>query len=241
MNVRMRFRRESCTACSTTRRSPSIVSEYRSVVQRFLRNVRRAGSTASPGPVKVRLDCRTSNGETMRYQPAVLLAFLLTAGSPTGVLPIAQPNDNRTPAGTVSDSGLTLSLEARRVMWYPEGDSLRGRFTEAFGESGKEPTVPGPLARVRAGTVVRLRVSNTDLQDTLRIVLAPALMRGIDTLKVAPGGTGEMRFTASQPGNHFYRALTKDVQSQGFLMKGLLGGAIVVDSASGMPRADRVL
>lgn len=177
----------------------------------------------------------------MRYQPAVLLAVLFVGGAPAGVLPTAQPNDNRTPAGTVGDSGVTLSLEAKRVMWHPDGDSLRGRFTEAFGESGKEPMVPGPLVRVRAGTVVRFRVSNADIPDTLQFLLATPLMQGLDTLRVPPGQTGEMRFTASQPGNYFYRALTKDVQSQAFLMKGLLAGAIVVDSASGTPRADRVL
>jgi FtsP/CotA-like multicopper oxidase with cupredoxin domain len=66
-------------------------------------------------------------------------------------------------------------------------------------------------------------------------------MRGLDTLKVAPGQTGEMRVTISQPGNYYYRAETKDVQSQTFLMKGLLAGALVVDSATGTPRADRIL
>ena len=177
----------------------------------------------------------------MRYQPAVLLAVLFAGGAPPGALPTAQPNDNRTAAGIVGDSGVTLSLEAKRVMWYPDGDSLRGRFTEAFAESGKEPMVPGPLVRVRAGTVVRFRVSNAEISDTLRFLLTAPLMRGIDTLKVPPGQTGEMRVTASQPGNYFYHALTKDVQSQAFQMKGLLAGAIVVDSASGTPRADRVL
>jgi manganese oxidase len=177
----------------------------------------------------------------MRSLPAFFLAFMLTGGAPGAVLPVAQPNDNRMAAGTVSDSGVTLSLEAKRVMWHPDGDSLRGRFTEAFAETGKEPMVPGPIVRVRAGTAVRVRVSNTDLADTLRFILAPPLMRGVDTLNVPPGQTGEMRFTPSQPGNFFYRAVTKDVQSQAFAIKGLLAGAIVVDSATGPVRADRVL
>ena len=175
----------------------------------------------------------------MRYQPAFLLAVLVAGATPSGVLPTAQPNDNRTPAGIVGDSGVTLSLEAKRVMWYPNGDSLRGRSTEAFGESGKEPSVPGPFVRVRAGAVVRFRVTNTDIPDTLRFLLTPALMRGVDTLVVPPGQTGEMRFTASQPGNYYYRALTRDVQSQ-LGIKGVLAGAIIVDSASGTPRPDRV-
>jgi FtsP/CotA-like multicopper oxidase with cupredoxin domain len=49
-----------------------------------------------------------------------------------------------------------------------------------------------------------------------------------------------MRFTPSQSGNYFYRAATKDVQSQAFQIKGLLAGAIVVDSAAGPVRDDRV-
>jgi FtsP/CotA-like multicopper oxidase with cupredoxin domain len=176
----------------------------------------------------------------MRYQPAVLLAVLFSGGAPAAVLPIAQPNDNRTAAGVVSDSGVTISLDAKRVMWHPDGDSLRGRFTEAFGEPGKEPTVPGPLVRVRAGTPIRFRVSNTEVPDTLLFALPAPLMRGLDTLRVPPGQTGEMRVTITQPGNYYYRAQTKDVQSQTFLIKGLLAGAMVVDSASGTPRADRI-
>ena len=177
----------------------------------------------------------------MRYPPAVLLAFLLTGSAPASLVPIAQPNDNRTPAGAVSDSGVTLNLEARRVMWHPNGDSLRGRSTEAFSEAGKAPTVPGPLVRVRAGTQVRFRVNNADIPDTLRFLLSLPLMRGLDTLKVPPGATGEMRITLSQPGNYFYRAMANDVQGGAFGMKGLLAGAVVVDSATGSPRADRVL
>jgi FtsP/CotA-like multicopper oxidase with cupredoxin domain len=175
----------------------------------------------------------------MRIQPAALLAVLIS-GAPSGALPIAQPNDNRTPAGAVGDSGMTIALDAQRVTWHPSGDSLPGRFTEAFGEPGKEPVIPGPLVRVRAGTVVRFRVRNSDVPDTLRFLVTPTLMRGIDTLAVPPGQTGELRFTASQPGNYYYRALTRDVQSQGFGIKGLLAGAIVVDSTTGTPRADRV-
>jgi FtsP/CotA-like multicopper oxidase with cupredoxin domain len=177
----------------------------------------------------------------LRYSPALLFAFLLTGNTPVTFAPIAQPNDNRTPAGTASDSGITLNLDARRVMWHPNGDSLRGRSTEAFAETGKEPTVPGPLVRVRAGTQVRFRVNNTEIPDTLQFLLAPSLMRGVDTLKVPPGGTGEMRVTLSEPGNYFYRAQANDVQGEAFGMKGLLAGAIIVDSAAGTPRADRVL
>ena len=177
----------------------------------------------------------------MRNQRAVLLALLLTGGAAPAVLPIAHPNDHRSPAGTMSDGGLTIDLEARRVMWHPDGDSLPGRFTEAFGERGKSPMVPGPMVRVRAGTRVRLRVTNTDIPDTLRFLLSFPLMQGVDTLVIPPGGVSELSVTLARPGTYFYRAITKDVQSQAFAIKGLLAGAIVVDSAVETPRADRVL
>jgi FtsP/CotA-like multicopper oxidase with cupredoxin domain len=177
----------------------------------------------------------------MRHQPALLLLLLFTGGAAPAALPTAHANDNRAPAGRMTDGALTIDLEARRVMWHPDGDSLPGRFTEAFGERGKAPMVPGPLVRVRAGTPVRFRISNTDIPDTLRFLLSAPLTNEADTLVVPPGGTAEVRITPATPGNYFYRAFTKDVQSENFALKGLLGGAFVVDSAAGTPRADRVL
>jgi manganese oxidase len=165
--------------------------------------------------------------------------LLLAPNPEPSTPPIAQPNDNRAHAGVMSDSGLTVTLEARRVMWYPDGDSLPGRSTEAFGEAGKAPSVPGPLVRVRAGTTVRFRIHNIDLGDTLRLLLANVL--SADTLVVPPGGRGELRYTPRTPGNYYYRATTSGVQSQAFLMRGLLAGAFIVDSANLPPRPDRVL
>lgn len=176
----------------------------------------------------------------MRAKSAVLAGVLFLAPSAEPAAPpVAQPNDNRTAAGTASESGLTVNLEARRVMWHPDGDSLRGRSTEAFAEAGKAPSVPGPLVRVRAGTPVRLRVHNVDLADTLRVML-PNILRA-DTLVVPPGGQGELRYTPQTPGNYFYRAVTSDVQSTAFQIRGLLAGAFIVDSAASAPRPDRVL
>jgi FtsP/CotA-like multicopper oxidase with cupredoxin domain len=175
----------------------------------------------------------------MRARSAVLLGVCLFSGaSRSSAPPIARPNDNRAAAGTIGDSGVTLTLEARRVTWYPDGDSLRGRSTEAFAEPGMAPMVPGPLLRVRAGTPVQIRVRNAELPDTLRLLL-PNVLRA-DTLVVPPGGEAVLRYSPQVPGTYFYRAVTRDVQSTVFQMKGLLGGAFVVDSATAMPRPDRV-
>src|SRR5689334_5606816 len=123
----------------------------------------------------------------MAARHAVLLGVLaVTTNAAPGAPPVAQPNDNRTPAGVVSDSGVLVDLEARRVTWYPDGDSLPGRSTEAFGEAGKAPMVPGPFVRVRAGTPLRFRVRNVDMPDTLQLnfgPLAPA------RLSIPPGET----------------------------------------------------
>ena len=176
----------------------------------------------------------------MRPRSAVLAGVLFFAPSvKPAVPPVAEPNDNRTPVGALSDSGLTVNLEARRVVWHPDGDSLPGRSTEAFAEAGKAPSVPGPLVRVRAGTPVRFRVHNVDVGDTLRLLL-PNVLRA-DTLVVPPGGHGELRYTPHTPGNYFYRAIAADVQSSNFQMKGLLAGALIVDSAASIPRPDRIL
>lgn len=176
----------------------------------------------------------------MRARPAVVVGVLwLTSGPAPTAPPIAQPNDGRTPAGATADSGVTLALDARRVAWHPDGDTLPGRLTEAFAERGKAPLVPGPMVRVAAGTVVRLQVRNEELRDTLRLVLHPVL--GADTLVVPPGGNGTLRFTADRPGNFYYRAFTNDVQSENFGMKGLLAGAVIVDSVNVAPKPDRVL
>ena len=176
----------------------------------------------------------------MHARSAVLAGVLFFTPYPKPAAPpIAEPNDNRTPAGMLSDSGMTVNLEARRVMWHPDGDSIPGRATEAFGEPGKAPSVPGPLVRVRAGTPVRFRVHNVDLVDTLRLLL-PNILRG-DTLVVPPGGQGELRYTPQTPGTYFYRAVTSDVQSRSFLIKGSLAGAFIVDSANTATPRDRVL
>ena len=179
----------------------------------------------------------------MRVRSAVLLSVCLFTAGPRPYAPFApapaRPNDNRSPAGSMSAGGLTLSLEARRVIWYNDGDSLRGRATEAFGEPGKPATVPAPLVRVRVGTPVRIHVSNVEIPDTLRLILSPLL--SADTIVIPPGGSADLRYTPTKPGNYYYRAFTADTQSSVFGIKGLLAGAFIVDSANAGPPRDRVL
>ena len=162
-------------------------------------------------------------------------------------LPIADPNDNRRPAGTLRDGVLAVTLEARRVRWHPNGDSLPGMEVEAFGEPGRAAQVPGPLIRVPAGTETRLTVRNTFTSDTLSFIV-PTAMRGepgppLDSVRVVPGASAELVFKAAVPGNYYYRATTGKRSERITRLAGLLTGAIVVDSAGtnpGAPSRDRI-
>src|SRR5687768_18512722 len=81
--------------------------------------------------------------------------------------PTAELNPNTTASGTLSNGTLTLALEAKRTMWYPEGSTKPGREITALSEASKPPLVPGPLVRVPAGTTVRLSIRNSLERDTI--------------------------------------------------------------------------
>lgn len=52
------------------------------------------------------------------------LAFVLVSSAAVAdeTIPIASVNDNRAPAGVLRNSVLTLHLEVRPAVWYPEKD-----------------------------------------------------------------------------------------------------------------------
>src|SRR4029078_12760259 len=87
--------------------------------------------------------------------------------------PSSVPNANTTAAGSLANGVLTLSLDARRAIWYPHGDSLPGREVLALGESAGSAVVPGRLARVPAGTMVELTIRNTLERDTIVFHIPP--------------------------------------------------------------------
>ena len=176
------------------------------------------------------------------------LTFLFIRGAERlqQTLPVAAPNDNRTPGGTLRDGVLTISLEATRSMWHPDGDSLPGMPIETFAEAGKQPSAPGPLMRVSAGTQLHVSVRNLLDRDTLTFYL-PARMAdssrraALDSIVLAPGEAGELRVRADRPGNYVYygngRRTTLD---RSLRMRGFLSGAIVVDPAGTARPNDRV-
>jgi len=166
--------------------------------------------------------------------------------NPPRTTPVAAPNANTRPAGSLANGVLTLSLEARRTVWHPNGDSLPGRDVLALGEASGPTMVPGPLVRVPAGTRVELTIRNTLQRDTIVFHIPPAASgrssaTADDSAAIAPGERGVLRFVASTPGNYFYRARTNDALARALQIGGLMAGAVVVDSVGSPPPRDRVM
>jgi FtsP/CotA-like multicopper oxidase with cupredoxin domain len=141
-------------------------------------------------------------------------------------------SDNRQPAGQLEGSTLTVRLEARNGVWYPEAQDGYGVPVAAFGEEGKPLQNPGPLIRVRSGTEVRALVRNS--LDKPLTLFGFAEMRGLaaDTFVVEPGAVRELRFHAKEPGTYYYAGKTSKGSVFGRLGDdSQLNGAIIVDPA----------
>jgi FtsP/CotA-like multicopper oxidase with cupredoxin domain len=145
------------------------------------------------------------------------------------------PNDNRRPAGTLRNGVLTLRLEVRTGVWYPEGPRGDSVVAPVFAEAGKPPQVPGPLIRVPTGTTIEATVTNTLADSTITLlgfVTRPA--KHHDSTRIAPGETKLIRFEAGAPGTYLYAA---DAGSRDTMVeRQQLAGGLVVDSAG--PRPD---
>jgi FtsP/CotA-like multicopper oxidase with cupredoxin domain len=173
--------------------------------------------------------------------PLALTAALVvpSAAWRSSELPTTIPNPNTAPAGTLRDGVLSLELDAVEARWHDGAGAVPGSSVLAFAERGRQPTIPGPLLRVPAGTLVRVSVHNTLARPiTFFLPTSPATD---DSVIVAAGATGDLAVRAATPGNFIYRA-TSGPRDRQLRVAGALAGAMVVDSASahGVP-GDRVL
>jgi len=144
-----------------------------------------------------------------------------------------ETSDNRQPAGRLEGNTLTVRLEARKGVWYPEAEDGYGVPVAAFAEEGKPLQNPGPLIRVRSGTEVRALVRNS--LDKPLTLFGLAEMRGLaaDSFVVEPGAMREIRFRATEPGTYYYAGKTNKGSVFGRLGDdSQLNGAIVVDPAN---------
>jgi len=178
-----------------------------------------------------------------------LVGILLTSGATfaPATLPVVQPNPNTARAGIVRDGVLEVALDAREAAWPINGAGRAPMTIDAFSEPGKPPLIPGPLVRTVRGTPIRFSVHNS-LSLPLTFFV-PAAIHGapdrpdaIDSVVIAPGTVGTLSTVTAIPGNYIYRATTPLPEAKLTKMAGLLGGAIVVDTAGGPAKPnDRVL
>lgn len=194
--------------------------------------------------------------------PGLVAAVLLTPAAPL-TPPAAKPtestvpaalklapavlNDNRTPAGVMDGQTLSLDLSIVETDWRPMGSDQPGATVYAFAEAGGEPTIPGPLVRVRQGTFIRASITNT--LDTTIVVQGLSARRqpSLDVMTIAAGETQTAEFEADVEGTyHYWGAEAREgVASVNIRLRRnaeeTLGGAFVVDPAEGEVPDDRIM
>jgi FtsP/CotA-like multicopper oxidase with cupredoxin domain len=173
---------------------------------------------------------------------AAVILLWLVACVPADEPPRVITHGNQLPAGHWSGDTLSVSLEVKEGRWYALGENGHGEVVQAFATQGGPPLIPGPLLRVREGTLVHVRLVNP-LDSTL-IVSGLHTRPGSpsDTVHVAPHDARELSFQAGAPGTYFYWGTTTNSGIEERLFHdSMLAGAFVIDSA-GAPAvpADRV-
>jgi FtsP/CotA-like multicopper oxidase with cupredoxin domain len=149
---------------------------------------------------------------------AVLFVVLGTGwswGTPRSTgFPTIAANNMRTPAGQERNDTLRIRLEVRMGVWRPEADSGPSAEVAVFAEETNAPQIPGPLIRVKTGTIISATVRNALTDSTISVhglLTRPAASD--DSLILHPGEVRSVTFAAGQPGTYFYRAVLGQAQS----------------------------
>ncbi|MFL5579890.1 MAG: multicopper oxidase domain-containing protein [Gemmatimonadaceae bacterium] len=195
---------------------------------------------------------------TVALSIPLLLASAVAPRPPVGVAnpcahlppapgPRATANDNRTSAGVRRGDTLFLSLVAAPSAWYPEAETGCALPVLAFAEAGKQPSIPGPLVRVRAGTVLRVSVRNAAGRTIWVRGLHDRPAARHPGVELAPDSAREFAFTVTAPGTYAYSVtlvprLVRTPADGPPRDESQLLGALIVDptNAPDVPR-DRVM
>jgi FtsP/CotA-like multicopper oxidase with cupredoxin domain len=156
---------------------------------------------------------------------------------PVANAPTARVNQNRTPAGRLSNGVLTLALDVVEAAWQPEGADDPVVRVLALAEPGKAPEIPGPLVRAPAGTAVHLTLRNRSDSALMFGGFRLPLKIADDTLHIAAGATRELTFRLDSVGTFFYWGVLKGLRgwrSRDWL-DSQLTGALVVDPVGTPP------
>lgn len=182
---------------------------------------------------------------TIVVTSALVLAVSLSSTANTtrqggfGIVPIAEPNDNRQPAGRWEGDTLVLDLEVREGRWYPSDDSSAVVHAPFFAEVGKAPQVPGPLIRLPRGRALKVSLRNSLGDSTITVFGLQSLPSPTrDSVVLRPGEERVLRFVAREAGTYLYRGVAGAID-YAVREREQLAGAIVVDSADTAPN-DRV-
>lgn len=155
-------------------------------------------------------------------------------------------NDNRTAAGSLDGTTLTIRLEAREGKWHPDRDSDPGVNVLAFGVDGGPLQVPGPLIRITEGTEVHAFVRNRLEKEPIVLhglyTRTPGLSAAPDPITIDAGQVREVRFVAGAPGTYYYWGATSNVPlNQRVSRDTQLSGAFLVEPRGTAPRNERVV
>lgn len=181
---------------------------------------------------------------TQPVEQAAAQARLARVSARAPALAVVRANDNRKRAGELNKGVLTVRLAVGIARWYPE--SPTGPFVDVptIAEEGKEPQIPAPLIRVRAGTRIVATIRNTLTDSTIYVrglVERPAA--SLDSVPIPPGESRTVRFVAGAPGTYFYMATPGIIKPRepgsDIPEQEQLGGAFVVDPEGGVP-PDRI-
>ncbi len=152
-------------------------------------------------------------------------------------------NDNRIPAGINKNDKLTLNLEVKWGDFRMETPDRPGLKLVALGEVGKQASIPAPLVRVKSGTSIHAKITNTLLDSTITVYGFQKRPYNVaDSLFILPGKAAEVTFEAGKAGTYMYWVKL----GKGHKIEGLntqedeqLAGAFIVDPQEGSPK-DRV-
>jgi FtsP/CotA-like multicopper oxidase with cupredoxin domain len=156
-----------------------------------------------------------------------------------------EPNDNRRPAGELKDGMLTIHLEARQGVWYPETPANPGMVVYAFAEEGKPLQMPGPLIRVPEGTEINLTIKNNIDGQSLNFHGLHSRPGDVaDSVTVAPGATWSTRFKTGEAGTYYYNGtltISRRIGPWPLEKDGQLYGGIIIDKPGEKPdTAERI-
>ena len=166
---------------------------------------------------------------------SVVPVFAEAATESSGSMPQVAANDNRRPAGRLEGGTLKLSLRAARGSWQPEGPDGPRLSIEAFGEDASSLTVPAPLIRAAAGTLIDVTLRN-DLDAELQVHgLCARDGAACPRLAVPPRDVRQVQFRIDRPGTYHYWATTIGAP----IPFRELAGGLVIDPP-GAPVDDRV-